>query len=100
MTRQKNEPTYLGTVSSVSGSSVIVDLTQQFHSGLLIIGGKAHRIGQVGSFVRIPQGYNSLYGIISETNETSVINEENELLTTKRRLLKRREEEKTVIFHI
>ncbi len=85
---QKNEPTYLGTVSSVSGSSVTVDLTQQFHSGLLIIGGKAHRVGQVGSFVRIPQGYNSLYGIISETNETSATNEEDELLTTKRRSLK------------
>ena len=88
MTPQNNEPTYLGTVSSVSGSSVVVDLTQQLSSGLLVIGGKAHRIGQVGSFVRIPQGYNSLYGIISETNETSSTNEDNELLTTKRRSIK------------
>lgn len=88
MPPQKNDPTYLGTVSSVSGSSVIVDLTQHLKSGILIIGGKAHRIGQVGSFVRIPQGYNSLYGIISETNETSSTNDENELLTTKSRSLK------------
>ncbi|MEZ8159107.1 ATP-binding protein [Vibrio splendidus] len=37
-----------------------------------MIEGKAHRIGQVGSFVRIPQGYNNLYGLISETNDTSI----------------------------
>jgi hypothetical protein len=40
-------------------------------SGLLVIEGKTHRIGQVGSFVRIPQGYNNLYGIISETVENT-----------------------------
>lgn len=63
-------PTYLGKVISVSGASILVELTPQVISGLLIIEGKAHRIGQVGSFVRIPQGYNNLYGIISETVES------------------------------
>lgn len=66
-----NNPTYLGKITSVSGSSVNVELTQQVRSGLLIIEGKTHRIGQVGSFVRIPQGYNNLFGVISETSETS-----------------------------
>lgn len=64
-----NQPTYLGTIISVSGASVTVELTPQVMSGLLVIEGKTHRIGQVGSFVRIPQGYNNLYGIISETSE-------------------------------
>lgn len=64
-------PTFLGNITSVSGSSVFVELTPQVVSGLLVIEGKTHRIGQVGSFVRIPQGYNSLYGIISETAEHS-----------------------------
>lgn len=67
----QNKPTYLGKVISVSGSSVTVELTPKVRSGLLIIEGKTHRIGQVGSFVRIPQGYNSLYGLISETNDTN-----------------------------
>lgn len=65
-----NLPTFLGKITSVSGSSVYVELTQQVRSGLLIIEGKTHRIGQVGSFVRIPQGYNSLFGVISEASET------------------------------
>ena len=68
----KINPTYLGKITSVSGSSIHVELTPQVRSGLLIIEGKTHRIGQVGSFVRIPQGYNHLFGVISETSETSV----------------------------
>ena len=35
-------------------------------SGLVIIQGTTYRIGQVGSFVRIPQGYQDLFGIVSE----------------------------------
>lgn len=35
-------------------------------SGISIIGGRSYRVGQVGSFVRIPQGYHDLYGIVSE----------------------------------
>ncbi|MBE1276334.1 ATP-binding protein [Enterovibrio baiacu] len=62
-------PTYLGKITSVSGASIYVELTPQVMSGLLVIEGKTHRIGQVGSFVRVPQGYNNLYGIISETSE-------------------------------
>lgn len=66
-----SKPTYLGKVISVSGASVNIELTPNVRSGLLMIEGKAHRIGQVGSFVRIPQGYNNLFGLISETNDTS-----------------------------
>ncbi|MCH9050095.1 MAG: ATP-binding protein [Proteobacteria bacterium] len=60
------DPTYLGTVASVSGSSVSVHLAQSVASGLSIIEGRAYRIGQVGSFVRIPQGYQDLFGVVSE----------------------------------
>jgi len=70
-------PTFLGKVVSVNGSSVNIQLTPAVKSGLIMLEGKAHKIGQVGSFVRIPQGYNSLYGIISETNEAgNNLNEE------------------------
>lgn len=83
--KQGNNPTYLGSVSSVTGSSVIIELAPQLSSGLLVIGGRTHRVGQVGSFVRIPQGYNSLYGVISETSESSSVDDDSELLRTKRR---------------
>jgi len=40
-------------------------------SGIAIIGGKSYRIGQVGSFVRIPQGYHDLYGIVTEVGASA-----------------------------
>jgi hypothetical protein len=49
-------PTLLGHVGSVSGSSISVQQVKSVASGLVIIGGTTYRIGQVGSFVRIPQG--------------------------------------------
>ena len=60
------DPTYVGTVASVSGSSVTVHLAQSITSGLSIIEGRTYRIGQVASFVRIPQGYQDLFGVVSE----------------------------------
>ena len=61
-----NDPTYLGAVMAVSGSSVSVQLSTSVASGLSIIGGRTYRTGQVGSFTRIPQGYQDLFGIVSE----------------------------------
>lgn len=85
---QGSKPTYLGSVSSVTGSSVVIELAPQINSGLLIIGGRTHRVGQVGSFIRITQGYNNLYGVISETSESSSISDDSETLQTKRRWVK------------
>ena len=60
------DPTFIGTVASVSGSAISVHLAQSVSSGLSIIEGRAYKIGQVGSFVRVPQGYQDLFGIVSE----------------------------------
>ncbi len=62
----RHDPTYLGSVDSVSGSLVKVHLAQSVASGLSIIEGRTYSIGQVGSFVRIPQGYQDLFGVVSE----------------------------------
>ena len=59
-------PTFLGRVGSVAGSTVAVRQSESVASGISIIGGRSYRVGQVGSFVRIPQGYHDLYGVISE----------------------------------
>jgi len=66
------DPTYLGTVASVSGSAVSVRLAQSVASGLSMIEGRAYRIGQVGSFVRIPQGYQDLFGVVSDVGASAV----------------------------
>lgn len=62
----KAKPTLLGLVGSVSGTNVSVKQSPTVSSGVSIIGGKSYKIGQVGSFVRIPQGYHDLYGLVSE----------------------------------
>ena len=59
-------PTLLGHVGAVSGAAVSVRQSPNVSSGIAIIGGKSYRIGQVGSFVRVPQGYHDLYGIVAE----------------------------------
>lgn len=72
-----NTSTFLGRVGSVSGSTISIRLAESVASGISIIGGRSYRVAQVGSFVRIPQGYHDLYGVISEvgahaTPETAV----------------------------
>ncbi len=59
-------PTFLGRVGSVAGATVSVRQADSVASGIAIIEGRSYRVAQVGSFVRIPQGYHDLYGIISE----------------------------------
>lgn len=59
-------PTFLGRVGSVAGATISVRQADSVASGIAIIGGRSYRVAQVGSFVRIPQGYHDLYGVISE----------------------------------
>jgi uncharacterized protein len=66
------DPTFLGSVTAVSGATVTVALARSLSSGLAIIGGQTYRVGQVGSFVRIPQGYHDLYGVVCEIGATLV----------------------------
>lgn len=61
-----NNATLLGTVQDVSGSTVSISLEAQTVSGLAFIEGHGYRLGQVGSFVRIPMGYLDLFGIVSQ----------------------------------
>jgi uncharacterized protein len=62
----KDKPTFLGHVAAVTGATVTVRRAESLASGLAIIGGQTYRVAQVGSFVRIPQGYVDLYGVVSE----------------------------------
>ncbi|PYE30638.1 hypothetical protein C8J37_11613 [Rhizobium sp. PP-WC-1G-195] len=61
-----SDPSFLGVVTAVSGSSVTVKLSESLASGMAIIGGHTYRVGQVGSFVRIPLGYQDLFGVVAE----------------------------------
>jgi len=67
-----NDPTKLGTVEDVNGASVSVVLDDDAVKGLAFVDGRAYRIGQLGSFVRIPIGYVSLFGIVSQVGAGKV----------------------------
>lgn len=58
--------TAIGHVKSVNGSKLSVKLSDDFKSSMPIINGVVYRIGQIGSFVRIPLGYAHLYGIVTQ----------------------------------
>lgn len=66
-----NDPTYLGVVSAVSGATLTIKLAESLDSGFAVIKGHTYRVGQVGSFVRIPQGYQDLFGIVSQIGATA-----------------------------
>lgn len=64
-------PTLIGDVQSVSGSLVSIRLRKGL-SSLVLIDGTSYRIGQIGSFVRIPLGYTSLYGVCSQVGAAAL----------------------------
>lgn len=70
--RLHNSPTLLGRIAQVSGSAITARMSATLSSGLSIIEGNVYRIGQVGSFVRIPLGYLDLVGVVSEIGAGAV----------------------------
>ncbi|TBF64266.1 ATP-binding protein [Rhizobium leguminosarum] len=72
MDKLANHATLLGTVQDVSGTSVSVTLQGNQFSGLSFVNGQGYRIGQVGSFVKIPVGYIELFGIVSQVGASAV----------------------------
>lgn len=72
MKKAVNNPTLLGTVQDVNGTSISVTLNSNQLSGLTFVNGQGYRIGQLGTFVRIPIGYIDLFGIVSQVGASAV----------------------------
>jgi len=68
----KNRITEIGEIDSISGNSISVKLFDNIKSNMPIIDGVVYRIGQIGSFVRIPLGYANLYGIITQVGSAAI----------------------------
>jgi len=68
----KNNSTYLGSVQDVTGTTIRVAMVNDSLSGLTYVNGEGYRIGQIGSFVKIPIGYNYLFGIITQIGAGAV----------------------------
>lgn len=68
----QNKSTLFGIVQDVKGTTVSVSLTSIGITGLTFVDGEGYRIGQIGSFAKIPIGYSHLFGIISQVGASAV----------------------------
>jgi DNA helicase HerA-like ATPase len=68
----KNIQTEVGEIISVSGNTITVQLADPVKSNMPIIDGVVYRIGQIGSFLKIPLGYSNLYGIVTQVGAAAI----------------------------
>jgi DNA helicase HerA-like ATPase len=62
----------IGTVVSVSGNTITIQLSNSIKSNSPIIDGAVYKIGQIGSFLKIPLGYSNLFGIVTQTGVAAI----------------------------
>lgn len=65
-----NEVTYLGKVIRVDSGSVEVEVSNDIPSAAPIINGRLYKIGQIGTFVKLPIGNFTIYGIVASVSNT------------------------------
>src|SRR5690606_8048947 len=68
----KNIQTEIGEIISVSGNTITVQLSDTMKSNMPVIDGIVYRIGQIGSFLKIPLGYTNLYGIVTQIGASAI----------------------------
>ncbi|MBP1616140.1 MAG: hypothetical protein H6Q14_1780 [Bacteroidetes bacterium] len=68
---QKND-TEVGDIINVSGNTITVQLSDTIKSNMPVIGGIVYRIGQIGSFLKVPLGYANLYGIVTQIGASAI----------------------------
>lgn len=66
----ESEITYLGKVIRVDSSTVEVEVSDDIPSAAPIINGRLYKIGQIGTFVKMPMGNITTYGIVSSVSNT------------------------------
>ncbi len=63
-----NEVTYLGKVIKVDSGSIEIEVSNQIPSAAPIINGRLYKIGQIGTFVKLPIGNITIFGIVSSVS--------------------------------
>lgn len=67
-----NKQTEIGEIISVSGNTITVQLSDTLKSNMPVINGIVYRIGQIGSFLKVPLGYSYLYGIVTQIGANAI----------------------------
>jgi len=65
-----SEATYLGKVIRVDSGTVEVEMSDKIPSAAPIVNGRLYKIGQIGTFVKLPIGNFTIYGIVSSVSNT------------------------------
>ena len=66
----KTEITYLGHIIRVDSGTIEVEVSTDIPSAAPIINGRLYKIGQIGTFIKIPIGNITIYGIVSSVSNT------------------------------
>ena len=66
----KSDITYLGKIIRVDSGTVEVEVSNDIPSAAPIINGRLYKIGQIGTFVKMPLGNIIIYGIVSSVSNT------------------------------
>jgi DNA helicase HerA-like ATPase len=74
-----SDVTFLGRVIRVDSSVVEVEVSDSIPSAAPIINGRVYKIGQIGTFVKIPIGNITIYGIVSSVSNTSSNDDQNQV---------------------
>lgn len=75
-----NIQTEIGEIISVNGNILTVQLSDNVKSNMPVIDGIVYRIGQIGSFVKVPLGYSNLYGIVNQIGAAAIPDNIKELI--------------------
>lgn len=64
----KNDITYLGNIIRVDSETIEVEVSNAIPSAAPIINGRLYKIGQIGTFIKVPIGNITIYGIVSSVS--------------------------------
>jgi len=72
-----NDVTYLGKIIRVDSNTIEAEVSDNIPSAAPIINGRLYKIGQIGTFIKIPIGNITIYGLVSAVSNTPSKNDEN-----------------------
>ncbi|MBI5477112.1 MAG: ATP-binding protein [Ignavibacteriales bacterium] len=75
-----NKQTEIGEIINVNGNLISIQLSDNLKSNMPVIDGIVYRVGQIGSFLKIPLGYANLYGIVTQIGANAIPDKLKELL--------------------
>lgn len=67
-----NLQTEIGEIVNVSGNTLTIEILDSIKSNMPVIDGIVYRIGQIGSFLKVPLGYSNLYGIVTQVGAAAI----------------------------